>query len=168
MDVNFPLLKGARIVRIATHPDYQRLGYGKRALELLRQYYQGFIPLEIENPEEEDTPVIEKPTNVDINLLEETVEPKKVLPPLLLKLSERRPEPLDYLGVSFGVTETLLKFWKKAKFVPIYLSQKTNDITGEHSCVMLSSLQDTHANWLENYWKIFRQRIMRLLFSAFR
>jgi N-acetyltransferase 10 len=34
-DDNFPCLSGARIVRIATHPDYQRMGYGSRAIELL-------------------------------------------------------------------------------------------------------------------------------------
>ena len=31
---------GARIVRIATHPEYQRMGYGSRALHLLQKYYQ--------------------------------------------------------------------------------------------------------------------------------
>lgn len=49
------------------------------------------------------------------------LEPRASLPPLLLKLSERRPESLDYIGVSFGVTEPLLKFWKRAGFVPVYL-----------------------------------------------
>jgi N-acetyltransferase 10 len=29
-DDNFPALSGARIVRIATHPDYQSMGYGSR------------------------------------------------------------------------------------------------------------------------------------------
>jgi N-acetyltransferase 10 len=37
-DENFPGLSGARIVRIATHPGYQRMGYGKRAMELLQRY----------------------------------------------------------------------------------------------------------------------------------
>jgi N-acetyltransferase 10 len=36
-DDNFPCLSGARIVRIATHPDYQRMGYGSRAIELLQR-----------------------------------------------------------------------------------------------------------------------------------
>lgn len=37
----FAQLSGARIVRIATHPDAQRKGYGKRALDLLSAYYEG-------------------------------------------------------------------------------------------------------------------------------
>jgi hypothetical protein len=37
-DDDFPSLSGARIVRIATHPEYQRMGYGSRAIELLQRY----------------------------------------------------------------------------------------------------------------------------------
>ena len=45
----------------------------------------------------------------DMTLLTEKIVPRKKLPPLLLKLSERRAEQLDYLGVSFGMTGQLLK-----------------------------------------------------------
>jgi len=31
---------GARIVRIATHPEYQRMGYGLRTMKLLQKYYE--------------------------------------------------------------------------------------------------------------------------------
>lgn len=48
-------------------------------------------------------------------------EPRNNLPPLLMKLSERPPERLDYIGVSFGLTGPLLKFWKKAGFIPLYI-----------------------------------------------
>ena len=40
-DTEFPRLSGARVVRIAAHPDMTRAGYGTRALELLRRYYEG-------------------------------------------------------------------------------------------------------------------------------
>ena len=49
--------------------------------------------------------------------------PRKSLPPLLLKLNEVKPERLDYLGVSFGATSQLFKFWKKCGFVPVYMRQ---------------------------------------------
>jgi len=42
-DNDFPKLAGARIVRIATHTDYQSMGYGKRAMKLLQEYYEGKI-----------------------------------------------------------------------------------------------------------------------------
>lgn len=46
-DDDFATLSGARVVRIATHPDYVGMGYGKRALKLLEEYYQGkFIGLD--------------------------------------------------------------------------------------------------------------------------
>ena len=44
-----------------------------------------------------------------VSLLEEVITPRRELPPLLLKLSERRAERLDYLGVSYGLTAQLLK-----------------------------------------------------------
>jgi N-acetyltransferase 10 len=40
-DADFPRLSGARVVRLATHPELARAGYGSRVLELLRRHYQG-------------------------------------------------------------------------------------------------------------------------------
>ena len=37
----FASLSGARVVRIATHPDYANMGYGGRALQALNAYYSG-------------------------------------------------------------------------------------------------------------------------------
>ncbi|OAE26338.1 hypothetical protein AXG93_4324s1040 [Marchantia polymorpha subsp. ruderalis] len=42
-DSEFPSLSGARIVRIATHPNVMRAGYGTCAVELLARYYEGQI-----------------------------------------------------------------------------------------------------------------------------
>lgn len=42
-DNDFPRLAGARVVRIATHPEYQGMGYGQRAMKLLQEYYEGKI-----------------------------------------------------------------------------------------------------------------------------
>ena len=38
---DFPNLSGARIVRVAVHPDMQHMGYGSRAIDQLIHYYQG-------------------------------------------------------------------------------------------------------------------------------
>ncbi|KAL2712670.1 RNA cytidine acetyltransferase [Vespula squamosa] len=169
-DQDFPTLAGARIVRIATHPDYQGMGYGTRALELLKQYYEMNIfdinEVEIENQQTE----IDSVRDEEVGLLEETIEPRTSLPPLLLKLSERKAEHLDYIGVSFGITEQLLKFWKRSSFVPVYIRQTSNDITGEHSCIMLYKIntdQETDNNWLNAYWKDFRRRFITLLSYSF-
>lgn len=45
---------------------------------------------------------------------------------------------IQWIGVAYGLTEQLYKFWSnKVGFSPVYLRQTTNDITGEHSCIML-------------------------------
>ena len=42
-DPDFPGLSGARIVRIATHPELTRSGYGSRAVAQLAEYFQGHM-----------------------------------------------------------------------------------------------------------------------------
>ena len=39
-DSEFPKLAGGRIVRIATHPTTQKMGYGSKALELLTAFFE--------------------------------------------------------------------------------------------------------------------------------
>ncbi|XP_075995531.1 RNA cytidine acetyltransferase [Genypterus blacodes] len=172
-DPDFGGLSGGRVVRIAVNPDYQGMGYGSRALQLLQMYYEGKFPTMDENshPNQNEITTV---SSEAVSLLEEVISPRKELPPLLLKLSERRAERLDYLGVSYGLTTQLLKFWRKAGFTPVYLRQTPNDLTGEHSCVMLKELNADEApeqsRWLSAFWKDFRRRFLSLLsyqFSSF-
>ncbi|OWK17920.1 NAT10 [Cervus elaphus hippelaphus] len=172
-DPDFGSLSGGRVVRIAVHPDYQGMGYGSRALQLLQMYYEGSFPC-LEEKVLETSQEIHTVSSEAVSLLEEVVTPRKDLPPLLLKLNERPAERLDYLGVSYGLTPRLLKFWKRAGFVPVYLRQTPNDLTGEHSCIMLKTLVDEEeadqGAWLSAFWKDFRRRFLALLsyqFSTF-
>ncbi|KAH0516674.1 N-acetyltransferase 10 [Microtus ochrogaster] len=172
-DPDFGGLSGGRVVRIAVHPDYQGMGYGSRALQLLQMYYEGRFPC-LEEKVFETPQEIHTVSSEAVSLLEEVITPRKDLPPLLLKLNERLAERLDYLGVSYGLTPRLLKFWKRAGFVPVYLRQTPNDLTGEHSCIMLKTLADEdeaeQGAWLAAFWKDFRRRFLALLsyqFSAF-
>ena len=64
---------------------------------------------------------IDQVQDEELGLLQETLAPRKNLPPLLQKLSERPPELLHYLGTSYGLTPQLLKFWKKSGYVPTYI-----------------------------------------------
>lgn len=144
-DEVFASLSGARIVRIATHPDYQRvrsstifplsicatrsfeyatqMGYGRRALDLLTAFYQ----CEISNLEEAEKAMGEDdaPSVVDENgngdLMTEEIKPRKNLPPLLCKLEDCKPQRLQWLGTSYGVTIQLFNFWSKAGFQPTYI-----------------------------------------------
>ena len=141
------------------------MGYGSRAMELLQQYYQGeMVGLAEEGvgeTEEEDMKVAEE----EVGLLEEAIQPRKNLPPLMMELGERPPEQLRYLGVSFGLTANLLRFWKKAGFTPTYLRQTANDLTGEHTIIMLKNLvrHNTSTCDLAAFWTDFRRRLLNLL-----
>ncbi|XP_061532155.1 RNA cytidine acetyltransferase isoform X2 [Phycodurus eques] len=170
-DPEFGGLSGGRVVRIAVNPDYQGMGYGSRVLQLLQMYYEGKFPTMDESTDPQHNEITTVSSEA-VTLLEEVVTPRKELPPLLLKLSERRAERLDYLGVSYGLTAQLLKFWKKAGYTPVYLRQTPNDLTGEHSCVMVKELisEEEQSQWLSAFWKDFRRRFMSLLsyqFSSF-
>lgn len=53
----------------------------------------------------------------------------------------------------------------------MYLRQTTNDLTGEHSCIMLNVLNEDEKgsnNWLEAYWCDFRRRFITLLSYQFK
>ncbi|XP_049848272.1 RNA cytidine acetyltransferase-like [Schistocerca gregaria] len=159
-DENFPKLRGARIVRISTHPDYQAMGYGSRALNLLQCYYNGEL--------------------VNLNRIAGECEPKEPKDgeneessaTLLLKLHERPPEPLHYLGVSFGLTKSLLSFWKKARFFPLYLRLTPNELTGEHTLIMQYPLplaeSAASSDWQCQFYQDFRKRLLTLLSYEFR
>lgn len=97
------------------------MGYGKRALKLLKSYYAGQFTSLSEKDLTDDEDGFEEIDDEEIGLLKETIAPRKKIPTLLKRLSERRPERLDYIGTAYGLTGELLKFWKSQKFVPVYL-----------------------------------------------
>lgn len=118
-DDEFAGLSGARIVRIATNPDYIGMGYGRKAIELLMDFYEGKFADLSENPNSIGEMKITRVTDAELanaSLLDDDIKIRDIrkLPPLFAKLSERRPENLDYVGVSYGLTKPLHRFWQKA------------------------------------------------------
>ncbi|GMI68635.1 hypothetical protein like AT1G10490 [Hibiscus trionum] len=181
-DPDFPSLSGARVVRIATHPSAMRLGYGSAAVELLTRYYEGqltsFSELDAENAEEtpQGSQLRLSAAAEKVSLLEENIKPKTDLPPLLVHLRDRRPEKLHYLGVSFGLTLDLFRFWKKHKFAPFYICQIPNNVTGEHTCMILKPLNNDDFEvsgsdkwgFFSPFYQEFRLRFSRNLSHHFR
>ncbi|KAF5348578.1 hypothetical protein D9756_009670 [Leucocoprinus leucothites] len=134
-ETRFGMLSGARVVRVACHPDYANMGYGSRALQALNSFYSGeYFSLEEESRPE---PAYPDATAIDPSETLMTEKPAvrsaNSMPPLLQRLTERKPENLDYLGVSYGLTPQLLRFWKRAGYVPLYLRQTQSELTGEHT-----------------------------------
>jgi N-acetyltransferase 10 len=167
-DNEFPNMTGIRVVRIATHPDCQRMGYGSKALDLLSEYYEG----KLINLEEVEDEKIEKKGDSKADTGDE-IKPRKKLKPLLCKLSEMRPNFVHYIGTAFGLTKELFGFWKKSGFNPVYLKLTENDITGEHSCIMIKPIREDDikhdeghsgsTKWLTPYLNDFRKRLVSLL-----
>ncbi|KAL8803399.1 MAG: hypothetical protein Q9182_003197 [Xanthomendoza sp. 2 TL-2023] len=184
-DEEFAGLSGVRIVRIATNPEYIHMGYGTQALHLLTDYYEGkFVNLSESNEpnSRNETESMIRVTDAELEsstLLSDNVKVRDIhsMPPLFSKLSERKPQVLDYLGVSFGLTPPLHKFWKRSSFAPVYLRQTPNELTGEHSCVMLRVLESSSNNnnnnnndlaWLGAFARDFHKRFLSLLSYQFR
>uniref|UniRef100_A0AAV1VF88 RNA cytidine acetyltransferase n=1 Tax=Peronospora matthiolae TaxID=2874970 RepID=A0AAV1VF88_9STRA len=181
-DSEFAALSGARVVRIATHPDVTGMGYGSRAIELLAKYYQGEITTDVAGTESEEKVDGENGADDDddddadedeeakkAKLRKEKIKPRKILPPLLLPLEERPCERLHWFGTSFGLTLPLHNFWSRAKFRSVYIRQTANDLTGEHTAILLRSLRcdDLPASpadgWLDDFVADSRRRFTSLL-----
>ncbi|KAJ3391783.1 N-acetyltransferase 10 [Entophlyctis sp. JEL0112] len=184
-DDDFAQLNGARIVRIATHPDFIGMGYGVHAIRKLEEYYSGHgavglaeekIELEVKRVTDEE---LENGTLHD----KITVRDPATMPPLLLRLHERPPaENLHWIGVSYGLTAQLHKFWKRCGFIPVYCRQTQNDLTGEHTCIMLKSINSSSATssdgdvvtvsseskWVQVFSWDFRRRFIELLGYQFK
>lgn len=177
-DSDFPALSGARIVRIAVHPEVPRAGYGTRALEVLRRYYEGDIADLLEADDEAPGKSAANGGSSAGNgasnghgLLEEQLKPRQGLPPLLTNLADRPAERLHYLGTSFGLTQQLYSFWRKNLYLPVYLRQNTSDVTGEHTVIMLRALRSPEVSdsaWLGPFVSDFRMRFTSLLAGPFR
>jgi len=103
------------------------MGYGSRALEALNAFYSGeYFNLDENARAETEYPdfgavdhasLLDYHSSVSYTLLQDTdlltevptVRSVNSMPPLLQRLSERKPEKLDYLGVCYGLTPQLLK-----------------------------------------------------------
>ena len=187
-DSEFPQLSGARIVRIATHPDVQKMGYGSRAIDQLVAYFEGNISADagprpgigVFGGEGAEATHANRESFSDLStaatvstLLEEEIKPREKLPALLVNLSERPAEQLHWIGASFGLTAQLLNFWSRKQFRVCYVRQTSNDLTGENSSVVLRELgcdgvEDApSAGWLESYKMDYRRRIVSLMGLSF-
>lgn len=202
IDEDFGQLNAVRIVRIATHPAIQRLGYGTEALRQLCVFYEqqqlnltlldrsikqtvleklkvGDLSLPNEHEVNTSTPSTvgtrckEEVTEVETlqepesNSLRTEILKARDAPPLLIACADSKPPvTVHYIGTAFGLSVDLFKFYSRLNFFPVYLRQTVNDITGEHSVIMLRCLSGEQ--WLIGFVDDFKNRITSLLGSVFR
>ncbi|GMN33414.1 hypothetical protein TIFTF001_004140 [Ficus carica] len=149
----------------------------KEAKVIASWYYEGqFAPIsEMDYNDVETSPVKVTEAAKKVSLLEETIEPRKNLPHLLAHLRERKPEKLHYIGVSFGLTLDLLRFWRKHKFIPFFIGHTPSSVTGEHTCMVLKPLSNDdietsgsdELGFLGPFYQDFRLRFIELLGHTF-
>ncbi len=179
-------LSGARVVRVAVHPDYARMGYGTRALELLRLFYKGQLldADALASKEERESMQMDTFENAaskskskggaDLQKEVVSLRDSKRMPALLQRLSEQRPEQLDWIGASYGLTQVLFRFFSKVGYTPLYIHQAVDETSGEYNAVQLRSLSDDEdeeegeGSWLSAFASDFRKRFLSLLSFRFR
>lgn len=170
-DADFATLSGARIVRIAVHPHHAHEGYGSRALECLRAYFGGelYDADAAARAQEANALVDSFESAIDREDSQEvSVRDASRMPALLQRLAERKPEQLDWLGVSYGLTTSLFKFWKQSGFIPLHLRQLPNEITGEYNIVQIRGIESESPSWLAAFAHDFARRFLSLLSFKFR
>lgn len=183
-DSKFAQLSGARIVRVAVHPSLQGMGYGSRALELLYRFYNGemvsltsTVDMDEDGSDDDEAPAVASDDSDSDNgeqggqgLRSEKLKPRKELPPLLLPLTEVEAPRLDWIGTSFGLTLPLHKFWSRVGMRMLYLRQTKNELTGEHSAIMIRALPKRTGvddRWLALFLGDVRRRFVALLGGPF-
>lgn len=112
-DENFASLSGARVVRIATSPEYAGMGYGSKALELLINHYEGKFTNLSEGDDTIMEEAMERVTDAELangNLQEEIkIRDISKMPPLFSKLEERRnPGKSSYRRLLISPNATIL------------------------------------------------------------
>jgi len=68
-------------------------------------------------------------------------------------------EEADWVGSSFGATPQLLRFWTRGGFLPVHISPRMNEKTGEYSVVVLR----TPDSYAEELSRKFAERFVLLL-----
>ena len=161
-DPGFAKLSGARIVRVATHPDAQRVGYGTRALKLLISYLEG----ELDEREEDDSSSSDDDDEAPSSLRTEALAPRKKMPPLLAPVGATQPPALQWVAASYGLTEGLFEYWSREGLRPCYVRQTANDVTGEHTTICLREIANADGvarGWSDAFVDDFRKRCATLL-----
>ncbi|MET1123633.1 MAG: tRNA(Met) cytidine acetyltransferase TmcA [Archaeoglobaceae archaeon] len=115
---DFPKMLGARVVRIATHPDVMGKGIGSFALAKIVEWSYA--------------------------------------------------KGLDWVGSGFGVSPELLRFWTRNGFTPIHITPQRNEVSGEHSVIVLKALKPIVEDMLAELNAEFTRRLIEYLADELR
>jgi tRNA(Met) cytidine acetyltransferase len=82
----------------------------------------------------------------------------------LRKLLEwARQKGYEWVGSGFGVSPELLRFWRRNEFIPIHITPQRNEISGEHTVVVVRALNGWLDDRLKNLNSEFVKRLIEYL-----
>ena len=152
MDPTFGELSGVRIIRIVTSPDCQKMGYGTKAISLFNRFI--------------DTKYICKKKETQIYNHENFK-----MSPILTDTKNKSSPKIDYMGVSFRLTLSLLCFWKKNGFNVFIIRSIKYNLSTEENVIMLKQISNLNLNsrsWYHTYRLDFAKKFINLLGSEFK
>ena len=181
-----PTLRWARIVRLAVHPAVQGRGLGRRLLQWIGDQNRGQDQNQTQDQardQEEDRPKspertegLELARDQDLDLTQDQDLPLDLEAAHSQSQSqaqaqgqgEDQGQGLDLLGVSFGVTTDLLRFWTACGLTPVHLGTSRNAASGAHAAVVLRPLSPAGEELARRASARFGRRFPVLLAGPFR
>ncbi len=75
---------------------------------------------------------------------------------------------MDWVGSGFGVSPELLRFWIKNGFIPIHITPQRNEVSGEHTVIVIYPLKMHIQNKIEEINRDFVRRLIEYLSDELR
>jgi len=85
---------------------------------------------------------------------------------LLAELREEVADEVDWLGVRYGATPELVRFWRANGYRLVQLSTTRNDTSGEYSAIMLDPCSPAGEKLAVRHTEWFRDRVAAVLSDA--
>jgi len=70
---------------------------------------------------------------------------------------------MDWVGSGFGVSPELLRFWIKNGFYPVHITPQRNEVSGEHTLVVIKPLKPNVYSKIEEINSNFMRRLIEYL-----
>lgn len=70
---------------------------------------------------------------------------------------------MEWVGSGFGVSPELLKFWIKNGFTPVHITPQRNEVSGEHTVIVIKALKPDIESIVENLNVEFTRRLIEYL-----
>jgi tRNA(Met) cytidine acetyltransferase len=78
---------------------------------------------------------------------------------LLDEVREEFADDVDWLGVAYGATPRLLRFWERNDHAVVHYSTTRNDVSGQYSVVMLDPCSEAGATLADHHGDWFARRV---------